>query len=165
MINNTHMSQYIPPTKFHYVTGTWTQAAGQVAGTIAVHKAATAETAVVTIPIEIPGNSVALQGAKLLSIEVDYEILVADLTSITAVLNKVTRGADLAVATVAAVTQTQVPTAALAKVTDQHKLVVTLTTPEWDLSTTYYLLQLTCVAPASTTLDFLAAVANFTFRA
>ena len=106
--------------------------------------AATAETAVVTIPIEIPGNSVALQGAKLLSIEVDYEILVADLTSITAVLNKVTRGADLAVATVAA---------------------VTLTTPEWDLSTTYYLLQLSCVAPASTTLDFLAAVANFTFRA
>ena len=165
MINNTHMSNYIPPTDFVCVTGTWTEAAGQVAGTICKHKAATAETAVVTIPIQLPGNSVALQGAKLTSIEVDYEILVADLTSITATLNKVTRGADTAVAVVSAVTQTQTPTAANAKVTDQHKLVITLTTPEWVNQNTYYLLQLSCVAPATTTLDFLAAVANFTFRA
>jgi len=165
MVNNTHMAQYIPPTDFVCVTGTWTEVAGQVAGTICKHKAATAETAVVTIPVQLPGNSVALQGSKLVSIEVDLEVLVADLTSITVTLNKVTRGADLAVATVAAVTQTQTPSAALLKVADQHKLVVTLTTPEWvNPSTTYYLLQLSCVAPASTTLDFLAAMANFTLR-
>ena len=164
MINNTHAAQYIPPTKFHYVTGTWTQAAGQVAGTIAMHKAAAAETTVVTIPIEVPSNSVALQGAKLTSIEVDLEILVADCTSITTTLNKVTRGADTAVAVVAAVTQTQSPAAATLKVVDQRKLVVTLTTPEWANQNTYYLLQLSCVCPATTQLDFLAAVANFTFR-
>ena len=164
MINNTHAAQYIPPTKFHYVTGTWTQAAGQVSGTIAMHKAAAAETTVVTIPVEVPSNSVALQGAKLTSIEVDFEILVADCTSITTTLNKVTRGVDTAVAVVAAVTQTQTPAAATLKVTDQRKLVVTLTTPEWANQNTYYLLQLSLVCPATTQLDFLAAVANFTFR-
>jgi len=164
MRNNLHVAQYIPPTKFHYVTGTWSQAAGQVAGTIAMHKAAAAETTVVTIPIEIPSNSVALQGSKLASIEVDYEILVADCTSVTATLNKVTRGADTAVAVVAAVTQTQTPAAANAKVTDQHKLIVTLTTPAFIANTEYYLLQLSFVCPATTQLDILGAVANFTAR-
>ena len=164
MINNTHAAQYIPPTKFHCVTGTWTEAAGQVAGTICRHKAAAAETTVVTIPIEVPSNSVALQGVKLTSIEVDFEILVADCTSITTTLNKVTRGIDTAVAVVAAVVQTQVPAAATLKVTDQRKLVVTLTTPEWVNQNTYYLLQLSMVCAATTQMDFLAAVANFTFR-
>src|SRR5512142_1807590 len=93
-VHDTAMSQFIPPTKFHYVTGTWTQAAGQVAGTIAMHKAAAAETSTVTVPIEVPSNSVAGKGALLKSIEVDYEVLVADLTSITPTLNKVTRAAD-----------------------------------------------------------------------
>jgi hypothetical protein len=164
MINNTHMSNYIPPSDFFCVTGTWTEVAGAVTGTICKHKAANAETAVVTIPIQLPGNSVNLQGAKLVSVEVDFEVLIADLTSIAVVLNKVTRGADLAVAVVSAVTQTCSPTAALAKVVDQHKLVVTLTTPEWVDNDVYYLLQLSCVAPGTTTLDFLAAVANFTLR-
>ena len=164
MINNTHAAQYIPPTRFHCVTGTWTEAAGQVAGTICRHKAASAETTTVTIPIEVPSNSIALQGAKLTSVEVDFEILVADCTSITTTLNKVTRGVDTAVAVVAAVTQTQSPAAATLKVTDQRKLVVTLTTPEWVNQNTYYLLQLSLVCPATTQLDMLAAVANFTFR-
>lgn len=164
MINNTHAAQYIPPTRFHCVTGTWTEAAGQVSGTICRHKAASAETTTVTIPIEVPSNSVALQGAKLTSIEVDFEVLVADCTSITTTLNKVTRGVDTAVAVVAAVTQTQSPAAATLKVTDQRKLVVTLTTPEWVNQNTYYLLQLSLVCPATTQLDMLAAVANFTFR-
>ena len=164
MINNTHAAQYIPPTRFHCVTGTWTEAAGQVSGTICRHKAASAETTTVTIPIEVPSNSVALQGAKLTSIEVDFEVLVADCTSITTTLNKVTRGVNTAVAVVAAVTQTQSPAAATLKVTDQRKLVVTLTTPEWVNQNTYYLLQLSLVCPATTQLDMLAAVANFTFR-
>jgi hypothetical protein len=165
MIHNTKFAQFLPPTSFHYRVGTWTQAAGAVAGTIAMHKAATAETSIVTIPIEVPSNAVALNGAKLMSVEVDYEILIAGLTSIAVVLNKVTRGADLAVAVVAVQTQTCSPTVALAKVTDQHKLVVTITTPAWVANTEYYMLELTCVAPATTTLDFLGAVANFTFRA
>jgi hypothetical protein len=163
-VHDTAMAQFIAPTLFHIVTGTWTQAAGQVAGTIAEHKAATAETATVTIPIVIPSNAVGLKGAYLKSIEVDYEILIAACTTITFTLNKVTRGADTAVALVAAVTQTQDISAANQKVVDQHKVVVSLTTPAWIANTEYYLLQISFVCPATTTLDLLGAVANFTER-
>jgi hypothetical protein len=164
-VHDTAMSQIIPQTLMQATTGTWTRAAGAVAGTIAYHKAATAETSIITIPIMIPSNSVAGKGAYLKSIEVDYEVLIADLTSLTPVVNKVTRGADLAVAVVAAQTFTQSPTLALSAVTDQHKLIITITTPFWVANTEYVLLQLTAVAPATTTLDFLDAVANWTLRA
>jgi hypothetical protein len=126
MIHNTKFAQFIPPTDVHLVTGTWTMIAGQVAGTIVLHKAATAETTVVTIPIVIPSNSVALNGAKLTSIEIDYEVLVAACTTVTSVINKVTRGIEGTVAVVAAQTFTQSPTAANSALVEQHKLVLTL---------------------------------------
>ena len=44
--HDTAMAQYIPPTAMHFVTGTWTQAAGAVTDTICMHKAAAAQTAV-----------------------------------------------------------------------------------------------------------------------
>jgi len=164
-VHDTAMSQYIPPTAMHYVTGTWTVAAGQVSGTICEHKAANAETTVINIPIMIPSNSVALKGAYLKSIEIDYELLVAAATSVTAALNKVTRGTDTNVAVVATVTITQDLTAATTAATqDQHKLTVTLTTPAWIDNDEYYLLKLSIVCGASVTVDMLGAVANFTLR-
>jgi hypothetical protein len=166
MINNTHFAQYIPPTVFHPVTGTFTMVAGQVAGTIVMHRAAANETSVITIPLVVPGNSVALQGAKLASIEIDYEVLVAEPTSITWTLNKVTRGIEGAVAVVSAVTKTNTVADAAAKTVDQHKQVITLTTPEWVDNDCYYLLQCSIVAGAGgNTFDMLGAVANFTLRA
>ena len=88
------MSQFIPCTLFHFSTGTITEIAGQTAGTIVEHRAAANQTTLITIPICIPSNSVALKGSKLDSIELDYEILTAEPTSLTWTLNKVTRGAD-----------------------------------------------------------------------
>ena len=163
-VHDTGVSQFIGPLTMHVVTGTWTQAAGAVAGTIALHKAAAAQTSIITIPITVPSNSAAQKGAYLKSIEIDYEILIADLTTLTPVVNLVTRGADLAVAVVAAQVFTQSPTLALSAVVDQHKLVLTITTPFWMLNTQYVLCQLTAVAPATTTIDLLGAVANFTYR-
>ncbi len=165
MVHNTHYAQYIPPTALHCVTGTFTDAAGQVAGTICKHRAAANETSVINIPIIIPSNSIALQGAKLESIEIDIENLVAECTSITPTLAKVTRGADTAVAVVSAVTVTYTPAAADIHSVDQHKVVVTLTTPEWVDNDVYYLCVLTIVAGAGGgTNDILGAVANFTLR-
>ena len=164
-VNDTQISQYIPPTSFHCVTGTWSLTAGAVTGTISKHKTSNSETTVVNIPIMIPSNSVALKGAKLKSVEVDYEFTGSAATSVTASMNKVTRGADTAVAVATAATFTQSPTAANAKVTDQHRLVLTLDTPAWIDNDEYYLVNLSMVAPASTTIDVLGAVANFTFRA
>ena len=164
-VHDTHVSQYIPPTAFHCVTGTYTNAAGVIAGTIAKHRAAAASTGVVTIPIMIPGNSVALKGAKLVSIEVDYENKVGEADSFTWTLNKVTRGADTAVAVVAAVTKTNTIADADAKTVDQHKQVITVTTPAWIDNDEYYLLELSLVAGAGgNTAKFLGAVANYTLR-
>jgi hypothetical protein len=58
-----------------------------VTGTIVKHCAATDETATVNIPIMIPSNSIGLQGAKLASIEIDYEILVAACDAVDAIVN------------------------------------------------------------------------------
>jgi hypothetical protein len=164
-VHDTAMSQMIPCTVMHYVTGTWTMAAGSVAGTIAMAKAAAAETAVINIPITIPSNSVALKGAYLKSIECDYEIGTLAVTSVTASQNKVTRGADTVGLTVAAVTVTQDLTAATtAASAAKHRLVVTLTTPVWIANTEYHLLVLTVVAAATSVFKMNSAVANFTER-
>ena len=166
MINNTHFSQYIPPNLAHCVTGTWTDIAGQVAGTIVRHKAATAETATINIPLIIPSNSVALQGAKLASVEVDYEILVAACTSWTMSLVKVTRGVDTAVAVVSAPAGAQLLTPATTAATvDQHRDKFTLTTPAWIDDDEYYFLKIVAVAATTTQIDILGAVVTYTFKA
>ncbi len=164
-VNDTACSQIIPPTAFHFSTGTITYVAGQVAGTIVAHRAAADQTTLITVPVMVPSNSVALKGSLIKSIEVDYEILVAEPTSITWTLNKVTRGADTAVAVVAAVTKTDSLAAAAAKAVDQHKITITLTTPVYLTNNEYLLLQASMVAGAGgNTSDFLGAVVNYTAR-
>lgn len=164
-VHDTGMSQFIPVNTFNFVTGTWVDAAGNVAGTVVKQKTAGAETTVVTVPVLLPSNSGGQKGSYLKSIVVDYEILTSAATSITAALGKVTRGADGAVAVVAATTITQDLTAATdAADVDQHALTVTLTTPAWIDNDEYYLLQLTCICAAGTVLEFLGAVANYTLR-
>jgi len=164
-VHDTHMAQFIPPNAIHFSTGTITYVAGQVAGTIVAHRAAANQTTLITIPIVIPSNSSGLKGSMLNSIEVDYEIQVAEPTSLTWTLNKVTRGAEGAVAVVASVTKTDTVAAAAAKTVDQHRQTITLTTPAYIDNDEYYLLEGAMVAGAGgNTSDFLGAVANFTLR-
>jgi hypothetical protein len=166
-MNNTHFAQWIPPTEFHCVTGTWTNAAGAVAGTIAKHVAATDEASVINIPVVVPSNSIALQGAKLDSIEIDFEILDAACDALAAVVNKVTRGADGAVAVVASLPfsyDTGHDTAEERVDVDQHRMTLTLTTPVWLDNDEYVLVEITADKAGTTTMDFLAAVANYTLR-
>jgi hypothetical protein len=167
-MNNTHFSQYIPPTLFHCVTGTWTEIAGQVTDTIVKHVAATDETSTVNIPITIPSNSIGLQGAKLASIEIDYEILIAACDAVDVVINKVTRGANGAVAVVAAQAfsyDTGHDTAAERYTVEQHRMKCTLTTPIWIDDDEYILVEVTINKAATTQVDIIAAVANYTLRA
>ena len=139
-VHDTHMCQYIPPNAMHFVTGTWTDEAGQTAGTICKHRAAAASTSVINIPILIPQNSSLLKGSKLASVELEYEITDAVATSITASMNKITRGVDTAISVVAAVPVTQDLTAATdAADVDTHRLTVTVTTPVWLDNDEYFL--------------------------
>ena len=165
MFHDTHMQLYIPPTNFHPVTGTWANAAGNVAHTIVLQKTAGAETATVTIPLQVPGNGIDLKGSMINSVEVDYEILTSAATSITATVWKIARGADGAVAVATQVTATQDLTAATdAADVDQHALTVTITTPEWIDDDDYWVVELACVCAAGTVLEFLGAQINYTAR-
>ena len=165
-VHDTHMQQFIPPTMFHEITGTWAKAAGNVAHTIVTQKVAGAETATVTIPLLVPGNSVDLKGSMIASVEVDYEILTAAATSITATMWKIARGADDAVAVATQITITQdLVAATTAAEVDQHNLLITVTTPEYIDDDDYWFVELACVCAATTVLEFLGAQVNYTLRA
>lgn len=164
-VHDTAMSQYIPPNAMNFVTGTWTDAAGQVANTIVKIKSAAAETTTITVPLLVPGNSVALKGAMINSIEIDYEIRTSAATSVTLTCNKITRGADTAVAVVSAITGTQTLTAATTAATvDQHKDKFTITTPAYIDNDEYYVLKVVAVCAAGTVLEILGATVNYTLR-
>lgn len=162
---HANISQVVPCTSMLPVTGTWTEAVGAVAGTICKHKAAAPETATVYIPLDVLSSATALKGSMINSIEVDYEVLIAACTSVTATLKKITRGAEGAVAVVSTITTTQSLVAATAAATvDQHRLVVSVTTPAYINDDEIYQLEVAFVAAATTTLDVLAAVVNLTQR-
>jgi hypothetical protein len=164
-VHDTSMSQYIPPNLMHCVTGTWTDIAGQVAGTIVRHKAAAAETSTINIPLLLHSNSAALKGCMLASVELDYEILVAACTTFTLSIVKVARGLNTAVAVVSAPAGAQLLTAATTAATvDQHLDKFTLTTPAYIDNDEYYFLKVVAVCGTNGLLDLLAAVANFTLR-
>ena len=164
-VHDTAMSQHIPPNAMSFVTGTWSDSAGQVANTISKIKAAAAETTVITVPVMIPSNSVALKGAMLNSIEIDYEIRTSAATSVTLTVNKITRGVDTAVAVVTAITGTQTLTPATTAATvDQHRDKFTITTPAYIDNDEYYVLKMSAVCAAGTVLEILSATANFTLR-
>ena len=165
-VHDTGMSQYIPPTAFHMPNGaaTFVHAAGAVTDTIVLKRTSHNSTGTINIPVMVPSNSVAQKGAYLKSIEIDYEILDAAATGVTWIVNKVTRGADLAVAGVAPLAYTQTPTIAVCDDQDQHRAVLTLTVPAWMDNDDYVIVEMTFVAGASAVLDLLGAVANFTLR-
>jgi hypothetical protein len=164
------MQQYVPPTAFSLVTGTWAHAAGNVAHTIVMQKTASAETATVTIPLLVPGNENGGgndgKGSMINSVNVDYEILTAAATSITATMYKIAAGVDGSVAVATAITVTQDLTAATdAADVDQHRLTITVTTPEYIDDDDYWFVELACICAGTTVLEFLGAQVNYTLRA
>ena len=165
-VHDTSMSQFIPVTAFHIVTGTWAASAGAVAGTIGMKHTAGADVPVINIPIMLPSNSVALKGAYLKTIEIDYAVTAFVANTITAAVAQIVREVDGTAVTHNILACTQDLAAGVAAVSvDDHKLTVTLTTPVWIDHADAILLELTCDLAAGTEFMLLGAVANFTFRA
>ena len=167
-VHDTRMSKFISPTQCHYVTGTWTDAAGAVAGTICKSKAAADETAVVTVPVCLPGNSGARKGSYVKSIEVFWEVLTAAMDAVTPVINLARLPADTA-AFAAVVAQTFAydaghDTAAKRLTLDQHKMTLTLSAPLWLDDDDVLLVQMTFDAAATSALTFFGAKVNYTAR-
>ena len=167
-VHDTHFSQFIPPTLAWGDTATWAMAAGQVAHTKALHADATDETATLHIPVLLPSNSQASKGALLKSIEIDFEVLVAACDAMAATIYKLTRGADGSDAVAASVSfsyDTGHDAAAERIDVDEHKMTLTLDTPAWIDNDEEYWVEVAFDKAATTTIDFLGAVANFTLRA
>ncbi|MFZ6029862.1 MAG: hypothetical protein ACOYYS_19280 [Chloroflexota bacterium] len=166
-VHDTHMTQYIPPTSMHYVTGTWADAAGNVTDTIAKAKTAADTTSTINIPLPVPSNSSSEKGSLIKSIEIDYEVGTAALDALSAVVNLVERGADGADAVVAAQAftyDTGHDSAAERIDVDEHKMTLTLDTPVWLTNNQYMLVELTVDAAATSVFHMLGAFVNYTFR-
>ena len=167
-VHDTAMSQFIGPNSAHIVTGTWSDAAGQVAGTVCKQKAAADNTATLTIPITLPQNSVAMKGSYLKSLNVYWENRTADLDALTAVINKAvlpaTGSAFAAVAAQAFSYDTGHDVAGERITQDQHTMTLTLTTPIWLDNDDLIMLVLTVDAAAGSVFDFYGVRANYTLR-
>ena len=169
-VHDTAMGQFFPPSHLHYVTGTWSDAAGAVAGTIVKAKSAADQTSTINIPITLLQNSVAQKGSYLRSIDIWWNTTVAalDAAGATAVINRFVLPANGA-AFPAAVTHaftydTGNDTAAETDDLDEHKMTLTLTTPVWLDDDDLVTVALTMDAAATSVIAIHGARANFTLR-
>ncbi len=167
-VHDTEMSQWLAPGMAHFVTGTWTDAAGQVAGTIVKTKAAADNTPVITIPLIVPSNSGSYKGVLLKSIDIFFEVTVAALTQMDALLHKVTLPADgaaIAAPTSIAFSYDAGHDSAAERIdVDQHKMTLTLDTPAWIDDGEVYQVQITADAATTSVLEYLGALVNYTLR-
>ncbi len=167
-IQNNHYCQYIPPCLCTYWQGSWYDMAGSVAGTIV--KRVTATTSVwrkFSIPLHLPSTPTQLTGARLLSVEIDYEVLGLALVNYTSSIKRITSGEDGAVSVVESLAfsyDSAHDTAAECGAVRKHRLTMTLTSPPWIDAEQYVLVQVEPRVNNGITYHFLGAFANFYWR-
>lgn len=166
--HDTHCHTWIPPTLIHYVTGVWSDAAGQVANTTVKKKTAADNTGVVTIPCLVPMNDGPDKGAYITSIDVYWECITAANDAVTALIHKVTLPANLAPIgapeALAFSYDTGNDTAPERLTLDQHTMTLTLTTPVWVEDDVLIQVQLTMDAALTSVDDVIGARVNYTLR-
>ena len=171
-VHDTAMAQFIPPNQFMFSAGTWTQT---VASNVwSMDRSAADAAFTVYVPVLIPSNSVALKGAKLLSIEVMYSIGTGACDDVTSF--KLFKGTFQATAasgsgtlnTAAEVTAVSWDaghdTAAERKAVDEHRAVCTLTTTVFIDNDEGYHLELIFDAAANSVVKMFGAIVNYTLR-
>jgi hypothetical protein len=167
-VHDTGFTQFIPPTTAFGDTAAWSLGAGQVSNSIVLKCDSTDEVANLYIPILLPSNSNAEKGCKLTSIEIDYEIVTAACDEVAAVIYKMTRGidgADVVVATPAFTYDAAHDTDDERDDLDEHRMVLTLDTPDYIDDDDYYWVKIAFDKAATSTVEFLGAFARYTLRA
>jgi hypothetical protein len=167
-VHDTKMAQFIPPTAFGFSAGTWTWT---VASNVWSNNRTAADASfTIYMPIPIPSNAVAFKGSKLLSVEFMYSISVAaadDFAVATALLYLDTLAATGTLNTAAAVTTTKDTghdTDAECLAVDEHRLVLTVTTPLWIDNDQGYHAEFVVDAAATTVFKIFGGIANYTLR-
>jgi len=172
MIHNAHFSQFIPPTQIGASAGTWTLA---VASNVWSNNRTAADAAfTLCVPVIIPSNSVPLQGAQLKSIEIMYSIATADMDDMASVkLYKDTLQPQAASGSGTLNTATEITgitldtghdTAAERKAQDEHRMVITLTTPVFIDNDEAYHVEIVCDAAAASVFKVFGAIVNYVLR-
>jgi len=158
---------------FGYSAGTWTLA---VASNVwSLDRTAADASFTVYMPIPIPSNSVALKGSKLLSVEFMYSISTAvadDFAVATALLYTDTLQASAAsgsgtlntAAELATTKDTGHDTDAECLAVDEHRMVLTVTTPVWVDNDVAYHAEFVVDGGAATVFKIFGGIANYVLR-
>ena len=166
MINNTHMSQWIPPTAIAKSAGTWTPTL--TSNVMSDVRTAADASFTLMVPILVPSNANLRNGARLKSIDVYYKIGTAAADDVATVeLERMTLLATQAIptgATVAVTMDAGHDTAAERKTAADHVMTVTLTTPVWMTNADAMCLTVIVDAAAGTVFTLYGARANFDYR-
>jgi hypothetical protein len=172
-VHDTAMSQFIPPEMIGF-GATAGMAMAVNSNVWANERTANNSTFTVYVPVMIPSCSVDLMGSLLKSIELMYEVAAADNDSVLTVkLYKDTFAANAAsgsgsINTAAEITAITVDAGhdsdAERKVQDEHRMVVTLTTPVWIDNDASYHLEIAFDAAALSEDNFYGAIINYTKR-
>lgn len=160
------VSIFIAFSRFAHSAGTWTTT---VASNVWFARRTAADAAGVTyIPLGgVPQRDGGLKGSMLLSVDIHFRVVTAALDTNAATLYKATLAADGSLLTVAAVTtsyDTGHDTAAERIDVDEHKMTLTVTTPEYLEEDEMYFVEVSWDAAATSVLDFFGAVANWRWR-
>ena len=167
-VNDTHMSQFIPPFEIAKTAGTWTPTIA--ANLISDVRTAAGAAFTLIVPLKVPSNASGLKGSYLKSVDLYWLNAGADLTSIaTVAIDKVTlptaQTGTAAAGTTVAVTVTSGNETSAKRVTQAtHHMIVTLDTPVWIDDDEAFYLSMVCVDGGGTTFSLYGARANFTLR-
>ena len=166
-VHDTAMSQFVPPNQIGVSAGTWTLT---VASNVWSNDRTAGDASFTAyIPIPIPSNSVALKGAKLVSVEFMYLIGTAAADAFaTFALYKDTFAVDGTLnssAVVAGVTvDTAHDTSAERYAANEHRAVITLDAPAWIDNDEHYHVEAVVDCAATTVFKIFGAIINYTLR-
>ena len=170
-VHDVAMAQFVPPTAFGYSAGTWALA---VASNVwSLDRTAADASFTIYMPVPIPSTSVALKGAKLLSVEMMYSISTAAADAFaTAALYLDTLQASAAsgsgtlntAASVSVTADTGHDTSAERYAADEHRIKLTLDTAAWIDNDQAYHAEFVVDAAATTVFKIFGGIINYTLR-
>jgi hypothetical protein len=170
-VHDTAMSQFVPPNKIGFSAGTWALAVSS--NVWSMDRTAANATFTLFVPVPVPSNSVALKGAYLVSIELMYAVSVEVMDAVDAVaifkdtLAAVAASGSGSINTAASVTVTVDAghdTDAERLAIDEHRMVVTLSTPEWIDNDAAFHLEVDFDGGANGVVKVFGAICNYTMR-
>jgi len=163
--HDTGMTAFIHPCEATPTVGTWAMAVASHLWTL--NKTAGADTSVLKIPLKLPGNSAALKGALLKSIDIWWVNATADLTALSAevYLSTLPAQAGTLAASAQTITYDSGHDTAAKRVTQAvHKMTLTLGAPVWLDEDNEAYVELTVNAAATSAVKLYGARANYTLR-